>query len=369
MSRRIRYLISALIAMALVAASCGDDDAPAPTAAPAPSQTIVVTSIVEIPGETLTVTSIVTSIVEVPAETAPPPPARTTISVTTLHLCSETHVGWAIAKGAFADQGIEVNLIETEGAVTGLAAILSGDADIATTNPAAAINAVNQGFPVKMVAGSFSTNPDIDGFAEGIVVATDSDIQTAADFAGRTIAINELGSLNHIATAAWIRAAGGDPDLVEFVGLPFPFLTSAVTDGRVDAALMVDSQVAAVVGGGAGRYIGNPLSDVVGPVPIAGYFASDAFIEGEAALLASFIAAMEVAVAAVNDPANRDEVLIVMADWCGRPVEGLTGLRFKTWEATMDGVALAAVVTMMIDEGFLRAPIEMSRVATPSAIR
>ena len=105
MSRRIRYLISALIAMALVAASCGDDDAPAPTAAPAPSQTIVVTSIVEIPGETLTVTSIVTSIVEVPAETAPPPPARTTISVTTLHLCSETHVGWAIAKGAFADQG------------------------------------------------------------------------------------------------------------------------------------------------------------------------------------------------------------------------------------------------------------------------
>ena len=138
--------------MALVAASCGDDDAPAPpTAAPAPPQTVVVTSIVEIPGETVTVTSIVTEtrIVEVPAETAPPPPARTTISVTTLHLCSETHVGWAVAKGAFADQGIEVNLIETEGAVTGLAAILSGDADIATTNPAAAINAVNEGFPVK----------------------------------------------------------------------------------------------------------------------------------------------------------------------------------------------------------------------------
>ena len=372
MSRRVQYFITALIAMALVAASCGDDDAPAPpTAAPAPPQTVVVTSIVEIPGETVTVTSIVTEtrIVEVPAETAPPPPARTTISVTTLHLCSETHVGWAVAKGAFADQGIEVNLIETEGAVTGLAAILSGDADIATTNPAAAINAVNEGFPVKMVAGSFSTNPDKEGFAEGIVVATDSDIQTAADFAGRTIAVNELGSLNHIATAAWIRAAGGDPDLVEFVGLPFPFLTSAVTDGRVDAALMVDSQVAAVVGGGAGRYIGNPLSDVVGPVPIAGYFASDAFIEGEPALLASFIGAMQVSVAAVNDPANRDEVLTVMADWCGRPVEGLTGLRFKAWEATMDGEALAAVVTMMIDEGFLRAPIEMSRVATPGAIR
>ncbi len=353
MSARVRHLTSLLIAIALVAAACGDDDTPAP--APPP-----VTVIVEVPGETITV------------EVAPePPPPRTNIKVTTLHLCSETHVGWAVAKGLYAAQGIEVELLETEGAVTGLAAILSGAADISTTNVAASVQAVNEGFPVRLVAGSFSTNPDIEGFAEGIVVAANSDILTAADFAGRSIAVNELGSLNHIATRAWVRAAGVDPATVEFVGLPFPFLTSAVTEGTVDAALMVDSQVAAVVGGGEGRYIGNPLSDVpgVGPVPIAAYFASDAFIEGEAGLLASFIAAMEESIAATNDPANREEVLTVMSEWCGRDREGLTGLRFKAWEATLDGDAVTAVIGMMVDEGFLDAPIELSRVVTPGAIR
>ena len=117
------------------------------------------------------------------------------------------------------------------------------------------------------------------------------------------------------------------------------------------------------------RYLGNPLSDVAGPIPIAAYFASDAFIEGEPELLASFIAAMETAVAATNDPGNRDEVLTVMADWCGRPVEGLTGLRFKAWEATLNGHAVTAVMEMMVDEGFLDAPIELSRVVTPGTIR
>ena len=97
MSARVRHLTSLLIAIALVAAACGDDDTPAP--APPP-----VTVIVEVPGETITV------------EVAPePPPPRTNIKVTTLHLCSETHVGWAVAKGLYAAQGIEVELLETEG--------------------------------------------------------------------------------------------------------------------------------------------------------------------------------------------------------------------------------------------------------------
>jgi phosphonate transport system substrate-binding protein len=67
---KIRKALALLFAFALVAAACGDDDEPAATAAP-----VVVTSIVEVPGETVTVTSIVTqtSIVEVEV-TQPPPP-------------------------------------------------------------------------------------------------------------------------------------------------------------------------------------------------------------------------------------------------------------------------------------------------------
>ena len=59
-----------LVAIILVASACtGDSDDSA-----APPQTVTVTSIVEIPGETVTVTSIVTETitVEVPAETTPP---------------------------------------------------------------------------------------------------------------------------------------------------------------------------------------------------------------------------------------------------------------------------------------------------------
>jgi phosphonate transport system substrate-binding protein len=69
----IRKGIALLFAFALVVAACGDDDEPAPTAAPVTVTSIItetVTSIVEVevPGAT------VTSIVEVEVEVTPPPP-------------------------------------------------------------------------------------------------------------------------------------------------------------------------------------------------------------------------------------------------------------------------------------------------------
>ena len=67
---RFRKAIALLFAFAMVAAACGDDDTPATP------ETVVVTSIVEVPGETVTVEvpgETVTSIVEV-LVTEPPPP-------------------------------------------------------------------------------------------------------------------------------------------------------------------------------------------------------------------------------------------------------------------------------------------------------
>lgn len=290
------------------------------------------------------------------------------LKVTTIHLCSETHLGWAVENELFADQGIDVELVTTEGAVTGLAAVLSDATDLSTTNPAALVQSVNEGFPVKLVAGSFTTDPEGEGSAEGVVVAADSDIGGPGDFAGRSIAVSELGSLNHIATRAWVRDAGVDPSEVEFVGLPFPELTSAVLEGRVDGALMVDSQVARVVGEGSGEYLGNPLSEVAGPLPIAAYFASDDFIEANSELVEGFRAAMDEAVAAVNDPANREEVLQVMSEWCERPVEDLQNLRFKEWQARIDPEQLNAVMDLMVQEGYLDEPLELSEIATDGAL-
>ena len=233
-------LVAVVLTLALVAAACGDDDAPAAT-----TQATTTT------------------------EAGP-----TTVRVTTLFVCSEAHIGWGVAKGVFAAHGLEIELVRTAGGAAGLAAIVADAADISSTNPASAILAVNQGFPIQIISGSFVANPDGQGFAEGVVVAADSDIQGPGDLAGHKVAVNELGSQNHIFTQAWIRAAGVDPSDVNMLALPFPELVPAVLEGRVDAALMTGSQVAQTVGPGTGRFIGNPLTDVIGPVPIATYIST-----------------------------------------------------------------------------------------------
>ena len=97
----------------------------------------------------------------VPTTTEAPEPAAvegpTKMRVTSLGLCNEISIFWARDKGIFEANGLEVELIRTQGGSAGLAAIIGGAADAAFTNAFSTIIAYNQGFPISWIATAYNT--------------------------------------------------------------------------------------------------------------------------------------------------------------------------------------------------------------------
>ena len=121
-----------------------------------------------------------------------------------------------------------------------LNAMAAGEVDLALLSSVSYASAVQQeAVPgnISLVATDFwDAHPDWYGFT--IFSGANSDITKPADLKGKTIAVNSLGTGVHAVIVKKLQQEGINPENgVEMVELPFPTMTSAINDGRIDAAI------------------------------------------------------------------------------------------------------------------------------------
>ncbi|MFI7025612.1 ABC transporter substrate-binding protein [Micromonospora sp. NPDC049900] len=279
------------------------------------------------------------------------------LRLTTLSLCNEI-AQYALDTGLFAEHGLAVELIKTNGGSAGLAAVQSGSADIAFVNPVTTLTAIAKGVPVQVVSGSGLTTAD----THGVIVANDSGINGPADLQGKRVAVNELGGSGQFLTTKWIERHAGAKVTAEFVALPFPELVAAVEGGQVDAAQVSATQVAQIVGSGKGRSIGNPIFDGTGPTPTAVYLATSDFIGKNEQTVRSFVAAMEQAAVAGNDPANDTEKFQIMEKYCKTPAGTLASIPEQEYEGLVNMDAMATIARVSHEGGLLDKGIDVTTI-------
>ena len=135
----------------------------------------------------------------------------------------------------FSRAGLDVKIqsLANGGAVT--AAVISGAADIGSSNPISLEIAYEKGFPVTILAGA--AYQDAKSPTNGLLsVATNSPIHSAKDLNGKTIAVSGLGNTADLGVRNWIDKNGGDSTTVKLVEVPISTMTAALLAGRVDAA-------------------------------------------------------------------------------------------------------------------------------------
>lgn len=112
-----------------------------------------------------------------------------------------------------------------------------------------------------------------------VLALPSSGIRTAAQLAGRTIAVNLKDNIQTLLTNTALRAANVNPATVHYKVVPFPEMTAALKAHRVDAISAVEPFItSAELGAGAE----NILSTCSGPTadfPISGYFATSAWAQ------------------------------------------------------------------------------------------
>ena len=279
---------------------------------------------------------------------APEPEGPTTVRVTSLGLCNEVSVFWARDKGIFAANGIEVELVRTQGGAGSLAAIIGGSADAAFTNAFSTIIAYNQGFPISWIATAYNTTEEPLPVASAVIAGAPTGIQGPQDLVRKRIGVNELGGVNQIVTSVWLRKNGVDPTEVNFVALPFAELVPAVVSGRLDAA-QVPLSMAARAGDDV-VILEDPYREGTGKVVFAGYVVTNDWLEANPDVARAFLASLEQANAELL---ATDERFEVMAANCPVPAVALANQAEQEFLAPVDFELMNKIAGILVDEGIL----------------
>jgi NitT/TauT family transport system substrate-binding protein len=197
-----------------------------------------------------------------------------------------------IEEGFFEERGIEVTVETGQGGAALLPAVMAGQIDFATSNPVSLLQARGEDLDVRVIAHWTSALSEGDKDINGVVAAAGSGIESAADLAGKTVAVNTLNGMGGLTIREAVRQDGGDPDAVEFVELPFPDMPAALSGGNVDAVWVPEPFLSSLQAAGNVVATYSSMESVPGH-PTQLFFTSPQLLASDPELVEDFTAAVE----------------------------------------------------------------------------
>ena len=179
----------------------------------------------------------------------------------------------ALAKGFFADEGLDVELSNGGGADKVMSAVLSGNVDIGFAGPEASIYVYNEG--KEDYTEVFAQVTKCDG---SFLVGREKDDSFTWDkLAGKHILPGRKGGVPYMAFEYAIRKNGMDPasDLLLDNSIQFDNMTGAFLGGTGDYVTMFEPTASSVEAEGKG-YIVAAVGEEAGEMPYTAYFAKRA---------------------------------------------------------------------------------------------
>ncbi len=193
-------------------------------------------------------------------------------------------------KGMFGAEGLELDIQNTQGGAQSVPCVVSGQCQFGFANVISLLLGHAKGLPLQVIAaGNFSTGKAEDFGA--IIVPEGSPVKAMKDLEGKTLSVNQINNIGGVTVRAAMRKAGGDPDKIKFIEVPFPEMPAALGQKRVDAAWVVEPFLTVARGQGATVLDWN-FADTAPTLMIAAYFTSRDYAQGHADVVRRFTAAM-----------------------------------------------------------------------------
>lgn len=211
--------------------------------------------------------------------------------LTKLRVCEVTHSIFyapqyaAIALGYFADEGIEIELSNGQGADAVMAAVLSDNIDIGFAGPEASIYVYNEGSADYTQVFAQITRRD-----GSFLLAREPDADFTWDkVKGKVVLPGRRGGVPYMALEHVLRENGIDPatDTTLDNSVQYSMMTAAFTGGTGDYVTAFEPTASMLEQQGQG-YIVASVGEAAGNIPYTAYFAKKSYIEANGDLIQRF---------------------------------------------------------------------------------
>jgi NitT/TauT family transport system substrate-binding protein len=273
----------------------------------------------------------------------------TPITVGILPIADLAPLYHGIEAGYFEEEGLDVTTEIGQGGAALVPAVVSGEYQLAFGNYVSLMLARQNGVDVQIVANVVNGADTEDRGTNALLVAPDSGIAGVEDLAGKTFAVTTLENVGEVNIRTTLREAGVDDDDIEFVELPFPDMNAAVESGEVDVAWQAEPFV--TLGEKAGLVnIADPMYATTPSMPLAGLFASGAWIEENPDLVEAFDRAMQRSFDASDD---EEAMRAAIEANTQTPPDILPELALANWQPELDTDTLALIGELATEYGVL----------------
>ncbi|MCF6746050.1 nitrate ABC transporter substrate-binding protein [Blastococcus sp. KM273128] len=253
-------------------------------------------------------------------------------------------------QGFFEDCGLDVTLETGQGGAAIVPAVVSGQSQFGFSNMTSLLLAASEGLPLQVVANGVASTGEQGADFGAVVAQPDSGITGAADLAGRTVAVNTLNNIGTTTVRESVRAAGGDPDSVQFVELPFPEMAAALEQGNVDAAWVVEPFVAVATDAGA-QVVASNFVDTADDLTVATYFTSRQYAQENPEAVECFSDAMAQSLEYAQE--NPDAVREILGEYTQIDPAIAEAMTLPAWPAEINRDSVQTLSDLAVEDGLL----------------
>ena len=251
-------------------------------------------------------------------------------------------------KGFFSSRKIELTMESGQGGAAIVPGVVSGQFQFGFSNITSLLIAQTKNVPIKIVSNGVASTGETGADFGGVAVKADSPIKSAADLAGKKIAVNTLKNIGDTTVRESVRKAGGDPSKISFVEMPFPNMPAAVADGQVDAAWVVEPSLSGITGAG-GRVVAWNYVDAAPDLTVAAYFASTKLIADDPDLVKRFTEAMNESLAYAE--AHPEEVRTALGTYTKIDEKARAALTLPKWPIEINRASVETLSKLGAQDG------------------
>jgi NitT/TauT family transport system substrate-binding protein len=197
---------------------------------------------------------------------------------------------YALDMGFFRRAGLNVELTTLNNGAAVSSAVASGAIDVGVSTPVQLANAILRGVPFAIVAaGAMNTKQVPAGL---VCVAKDSNIRTAKDLEGKTVALNALRTLGEAALDVWLVKGGADVAKIRTVEMTFSEMGPAIERGTVAAGSISEPALSVTLATNNARSLGDPYGAISPNFLISSWFTTVGFAQQHPDLVKKFSSAI-----------------------------------------------------------------------------